>query len=179
MNSLRIIMLRHWLRNKSDIFLTIDAIFGVIVGIALAVGGMANHKIIAELGLLYAEIALCAAILSVALIALSVLVAVLGDNFVNLLQEIGVERAFLPYQSVAIVSALGILAAIVSIFIWPIAPIWLISIGSAIAAGLTTWAVVGAIQLVNITARLANAPFQTRAAADPLPDAKESSIPDP
>ena len=79
-------MLGQWLKdNFRRVFLSIDSISGVIVFIGLAVGGIANHKVIPGLGALYSEIALAAAVLSVALLAQSVVIAFLGEKYLRFL----------------------------------------------------------------------------------------------
>jgi len=129
---------------------------------------------------LIGEIAIGTAILSVALIALSVLVAFLGPEYVKLLTEsVGMDEVIMPYQTVAVVSAIDILVAILSILVWPIAPYWAKNLTASVAAGLTAWAVIGTVQLVNITARhgrrRARMPEIAGAAKEALQDRSKAS----
>ena len=188
----RVEQLYRWLLKKEErlwqwfkrygtkTFISTDCIVGLLVAAGLFVGGLFNHAITPGTGVLIGEIAIGTAILSVALIALSVLVAFLGPEYVKLLTEsVGMDEVIMPYQTVAVVSAIDILVAILSILVWPIAPYWAKTLTASVAAGLTTWAVIGTVQLVNITARhgrrRARMPEITGAAKEALQDRSKAS----
>jgi len=179
--SRRVVRVWRWFKNYgSDTFLSIDCIAGLIVAVGLFIGGMLNKAIIPGIGVLVGEIAIGTAILSVALIALSILVAFMGEEYVKLLREsVGIDRAIMPYQTVAVVSALDMLAAILTILVWSIMPHWGRNLTTSVVAGLTTWAVIGTVQLVNITARhgrrRARMPEIRAAAREALEDRNEAS----
>jgi hypothetical protein len=151
----RITIMAAWLReNGAYTFISADCIGGILVSVGIGVGSIFDHRFIPGPAVQYGEIAIATAILSVALIALSILVAFLGEDYVKLLREsVGMSKAILPYQTVATVSAVAILTSLLSVLSWPIAPYWAQDLASSVAAGLTTWAIIGTVQIVNITAR--------------------------
>lgn len=104
--------------------------------------------------------ALGAALLALALAAMSILVALLDSDYLMLLRasskssaEDGLRKAFRPYKVIAVVSAVALGCSGIGLALGAVLPWWANSITLAVVVGLSTWAVVGTVQLVNITAR--------------------------
>lgn len=94
------------------------------------------------------------AILAVVIAAFAILAAFLNEDYsVVISQSLGsVWRAFEPYAVVAIVSGAAAFVSVTGLFLWPIAGGWVRSLLMGLGLGLSTWAVVGSVQLVGITA---------------------------
>jgi hypothetical protein len=149
--------MRNWwkLTGKYTV-ISPDAWLGAIVGVGLR---FATHYAPSILGqgqpVLIAEMALGVALLAVCLTALSILVGFLGEDYLAFLKDspLGIRGAIAPYKTVAAVSATQALCGLGSVLCWPIAPTWGKQISVAVTSGLASWAIVGIVQLVGITAR--------------------------
>lgn len=107
-------------------------------------------------GVLYAAAALNVGILGVVLTALTVMTVFLGDEFLVILERIdkGVAGAFRPYIIVAVVSGLGALVALLGAFGYPAAGEQARAGFLALGLAMLAAAVVGMVQLVELTAFL-------------------------
>lgn len=134
---------------------SVDTAIGTAAGVLAGIAGHSVHGLLAHAtNVVYAEIALAAAILAVVLTALSVLVAFLGDEFVAFLRTsgIGVEGAMRPYKVTAVISSLGVVVGLGTAIAWSVADPWTRDVLFATSTGLTVWAVVGTAQLIFLTA---------------------------
>jgi len=166
-------LLKWWRLDGKWTIVSWDVGAGVLVGLGLYFGGKADHRVIPGPAALYVQVALGAAILAVVLTALSILVAFLGEEYIQLLeQSVTVKRAIFPYQVVGFLAACEVLSALMTVTIWNVVPRWVHDMTSAITAGFTTAAVIGTVQIINLTARhglrRARIPEIRRAARDAL-----------
>lgn len=137
-------------------FLSIDFILAVLIFVGVFVASLFLPEIQQQgRTLLLVEAGLGVAVLAVALTALSILVAFLGEEYVRILRqtELGIAGAIRPYRVIAVVSGSTTLAALVSILLWQVPGPDLRGLAVALSSGLAVWCVVGTVQLVGITAK--------------------------
>lgn len=103
--------------------------------------------------LLLAEAGLAVALLAVALTALTILVGVLGDEYLRVLEHAGgVPKAMEPYVTVSVVAGLGAISGVLAAVAYPYL-LWLPrALVLAATSGLLVWAAWGTVQLVQMTA---------------------------
>jgi hypothetical protein len=103
---------------------------------------------------LFAEMALGAALLAVVLGALAILVTFFDEHYRQVLAaaDNGMRGAMLPYQTVATVAGLATLTSLGTAVIWPALPWWAQTALWGVATWFVVWALVGTVQIVNITA---------------------------
>jgi len=143
-----------WGLDGKEIILSADVVGGVIVGVGLFISGYFYPAIVPGKGVLTTEAVVGGAILAVVLTALAILVAFLGDEYVALLQQsVTVRKAILPYQVVAVIAAAEVLSALVGLIVWGSARDWGQNAVASVATGLAVCAVIGTVQIVNITAK--------------------------
>jgi hypothetical protein len=133
--------------NSPDFYLGAGAFIGVFV-LALTQPKLRDPH------LLDVSTGVSIAILAVVIAAFAILAAFLSDDYNFVLTKAlgGVGRAFEPYAIVAIVSGAATLTSVSGLFLWPVAGGWVRALLMAVALGLSTWAVIGTVQLVGITA---------------------------
>jgi hypothetical protein len=147
-------MKKKWNERWRYIVLSVDCGAGLLVG---AVTYLASSKrpTLRQPHLLDVSTGISVAVLAVVIASMAILAAMfLNDDYRLIVKEAlgDARRAFEPYKVVAIVSGADAFASVAGLFIWPIAPGWTLSLVLAISLGLATWSVMGAVQLVGITA---------------------------
>jgi hypothetical protein len=143
----------RWDNRWKYIVVSSDFLLGV--GVAVAVFVLADAKPqLREPHLLDVSTGVSVAILAVVIAAFAILAAFLSDDYNFILTKAlgGTGRAFEPYALVAIVAGLAALVSVGGMFLWPVVHGWWRALIMALSLGLTTWAVVGTVQLVGITA---------------------------
>jgi hypothetical protein len=135
------------------VFLSPDAILGLLIGVGVYIASVEAPKLREE-HLFDVTAGISVAILAVVVAAFAILAAFLTDEYMLIIGEAlgDVRQAFEPYAVVAIVSGLSAFASIAGIFVWKIAPGWAQSLVLGVAVGSCTWAVIGTVQLVGVTA---------------------------
>ena len=143
------------------IFRSWDFGLGLAVGVGTFFGLRASDFVTQQgVTILLAEAALGIAVLAVALTALSILVGLLGDEYIRVLEMAharGVTEALLPFQIVAWIGGATTLVGLGVLVAWDIrGPFnWstptLRAIGIALPTALSAWCVAGTISLVNAT----------------------------
>lgn len=134
-----------------------DSGAGVIaaVGMFVAVGWQAATFRTGGTGIFVTEAVTGAAILAVVLASLTILATFTTEEYLVVLDHApsGVAGAFYQYEIVAVISAALLLLGLAGsvLFLLPINALFA-QLYLAITAGLTVWAVVGAVQLVFLTA---------------------------
>jgi hypothetical protein len=143
-----------WARDGEEILWSADVIVGAVVGCSLFIGAYFYPSVVPGPTVLTAEAVVGGAILAVVLTALAILVAFLGDEYVALLEKsVGVRKAILPYQAVAVIAAAQVLCALIGLVVWGVARDWGHDAVSSVTTGLAFCAVIGTVQIVNITAK--------------------------
>jgi hypothetical protein len=134
------------------VLLSYDTAAGVLIGSAVAVSAALVPKL-QEPHIFDLTAGVSVAILAVVIAAFAILVAFLTDEYTLVVKEaLGSPRAaFEPYAVVASVAGAAILASGAGIFLWAVCPSWLRAVLMGLATGLTTWSVLGTVQLVGIT----------------------------
>jgi hypothetical protein len=107
-------------------------------------------------GIFSTEAVIAAAILAVVLATLTIIATFLTEEYLIVLDHAptGVAGAFFPYRVIAVISTMALLMALVGSIVWllPGGIETLAQLYLAITTGLTVWSVVGAVQLVFLTA---------------------------
>jgi hypothetical protein len=143
-----------WKEDGYLIFLSADVIAGTLAAAVLIVVLYFAPSTSGGTGLLSTEAVVGGAVLAVCLTALAILVAFLGDDYIALLEKsVTIKRALLPYQVVATISATSVIAALVSILAWGFSKSWGHIFSIATVSGLSISAVIGTVQIVNLTVR--------------------------
>lgn len=143
-----------WQTDGRETVLSLDVLGGVMVAISLFIGGYFSPQIVPTPSILTTEAVIGGAVLAVALTALAILVAFLGDEYIALLERsTTVRKAILPYRSVATVAGTELIVSLSGIVLRSVLHDWGKDTIGALATGLTVCAVIGTVQIVNITAR--------------------------
>jgi Na+/proline symporter len=123
-------------------------------GVLVYVAGHYIHGFLKDgATILISELAVAVAILAMVLMALSILLAFIGDDYLYLLRKsIGVSGAIYPYKLVAVVSGSQLLVSLAGLLVWNSVAHTGQSVLLACASGLLVWCVVGTIQLIFMTA---------------------------
>src|SRR4029077_13556666 len=132
-----------------------DLGLGLLIGLGLFFGIDHDSSLTHDgVTILLAELGFGVALLAVVLTALTILVALLGEEYVLLLSRtaLGVKGAIEPYRIVSIVSAVQALCALLGVICWTVAPRWGQAVAMAVPTGLATWAIMGVVMLVSTTA---------------------------
>jgi hypothetical protein len=142
-----------------DVVSSIDFVIGVLAFAAALVAAILRDDLVARAGVevALATTALGGGIVAVALTALAILAGLMTDVFAEALRrsEGGVRGAMMPYQVVAVLGGLGVIAGVGCIALGSLAPHWLLVLGFASILGLNVWIVVGTLQLVGVTTAIA------------------------
>lgn len=145
----------EWIiENGSDVFLSQDVVIGGLVAYGLFIWSYANPRIVPSPPILTTEAVIGGAVLAVTLTALAILVAFLGEEYIALLEKsVTVKKAILPYQMVAAVAGAQVLFSITGVVLSRALRDWGRDVIGSLATGLTICAIIGTVQIVNITAR--------------------------
>jgi hypothetical protein len=143
----------RWNNRWRYIVFSFDCVAGVGVFIGVFVAAWTTPKLREE-HLLDVTTGVSVAILAVVVAAFAILAAFLNEDYGVVIKESlgSVWRAFEPYAVVAVVSGTAASFSVLGLFLWPVFPAWLRALFLAAALGFATWAVVGTVQLVGITA---------------------------
>lgn len=136
-----------------------SASIDLVIGAALALGtwlfyphqpALQERAVTVMAGLL----ALGVSVLALSLTTLAILTALIGREYVALLErtERGFRGAMLPYQVTAIVASGGALVSLVGVVLWENLSPMLARLTLAGSVGFAGWAIIGAVQLVLLTA---------------------------
>jgi MFS family permease len=142
-----------WQTRWTYVLVSSDCAAGVLVALTVYVATVEVPKL-RETHLFDVTAGVGVAILAVVIAAFAILAAFLTDEYSLVIKETlgDARRAFEPYAVVALVSGAAVFVSVAGIFVWPVAPGWTQSLIMAFACGLSTWAIVGSVQLVGITA---------------------------
>lgn len=132
---------------------------GVAIGVAVALSTALSGTVAGSMGAVY--IAVCgiaAAIATLVITAMTVLIAVIGPNYRLLLQHApaGLAGILWPYRVVAVTAVLASLSSLCLGILWPLVtglPWGLVFVLSAVPLVLLSWSLLGCIQVVNQVAR--------------------------
>ncbi len=145
-----------WRQVGQYVFISWDFGAGFLIGIGIGLSAD-NVPPLETSGftVLLAELALGVAVLAVVLTALSILVAFLGEEYVLFLKAspLGIRGAIEPYRVISIVTGSEVFVSLLAVVCWSPAPVWGRALALGVASGLATWAIVGTVQLVGLTAK--------------------------
>jgi hypothetical protein len=145
------------IRKRKYVLKSLDFCVGSAIAIGLFTYGYFEPATIARPPLLITEAAIGGTVLAVSLTALAILVAFLGDEYIALLERSStVKKAIVPYQVVAFFAAALVLSAIAGDAMWGTGNSWVRDVFGSLSTGLAAYAVIGTVQIVNITARHGN-----------------------
>jgi hypothetical protein len=147
-------MKKSWDERWRYIVISVDCAAGILVGAATYIAS-SKRPGLRQPHLLDVSTGISVAVLAVVIASMAILAAMfLNDDYRLVVKEAlgDARRAFEPYQVVAIISGADAFVSVAGLFVWPIAPGWAQSMLLALSLGLTTWAVMGTVQLVGITA---------------------------
>jgi hypothetical protein len=150
---LLILIKKSWQTRWRYILASPDCTAGVLVTLTVYLSTV-EVPMLRETHLFDVTAGIGVAILAVVIAAFAILAAFLNDEYSLIIQETlgDARRAFEPYTVVAFVSGAAVFVSLAGIFVWSVAPGWAQSLIMGLASGLSTWAVVGSVQLVGITA---------------------------
>lgn len=134
-----------------------DLAAGLLVGFGVAIWYFESKFVTIDATTVFlAMVGVGAALTGAALAAMTILAAFIDEDYRQVLAEVegdeGIRRAWIPFKIVASVSALLVLVALAAAIAWPESarPVRSLLLGGG--ALLTTWAVIGACQLVALVA---------------------------
>ncbi len=130
-----------------------DLLFGACVGVAVFVSSSSRPGL-RQPHLLDVAAGVSVAVLAVVITCLAIVATFMDEEYRLVIKTaLGSARAaYKPYEIVAKVSGAAATVSVAGLFVWPIAPGWAQSLIMGLSLGLATWAVIGTVQLVGITA---------------------------
>lgn len=149
----RLVQIRGWVRDN---IVSPDFVVATIVGpVVWYMAARSPDARSSGQDILLAEAGLGLAVLAVVLMALSILVAFLGEEYVLILRKTkdGVAGAMRPYRFVGSISGLATVFSLLGAMLWSLCPPALQAFALAVGTWLTVWSVLGTIQLVGLTAK--------------------------
>ncbi|GEE01436.1 hypothetical protein nbrc107696_18820 [Gordonia spumicola] len=132
---------------------------GVVIGVTVALSTALSSAVAASMGAVYIGVCgIAAAIATLVITAMTVLIAVIGPNYRLLLQNApaGLGGILWPYRVVAVTAVLASLSSLCLGILWPLVTglHWgVVFTLSAVPLVLLSWSLFGCIQVVNQVAR--------------------------